>query len=149
MTLLKIIGCIILIFNVRISSLPTSPVASTITDNHVEQLLRATNTDTHNHPVASSITNNHLEEPSRTTTTDTHHQLPSQQPPNWHCLEGMTGSRRRAPPSSRPARRRRGVGVCHTLNRVNTVWLKQKLTLPCISRPEGENRSPARTCPPR
>jgi len=37
---------------------------------------------------------------------------------------GMMG--RRAPPSSRLARRRRGIGVCHTLNRANTVRLKQK-----------------------
>jgi hypothetical protein len=38
---------------------------------------------------------------------------------------GTTGSRSGAPPSSRLARRRRGVRGCHTLNRVNTVWLKQ------------------------
>ena len=37
----------------------------------------------------------------------------------------MTGSRGGAPPSSRPARRRRGLWGCHTLSRVNTVWSKQ------------------------
>jgi len=35
--------------------------------------------------------------------------------------KGTTGSRSGAPPSSRPARRRRGVRGCHTLSRVNTV----------------------------
>jgi hypothetical protein len=37
-----------------------------------------------------------------------------------------TGSRSGAWPSSRLARRQRWSGFCHTLNRVNTVWLKQK-----------------------
>jgi len=37
----------------------------------------------------------------------------------------MTGSRGGAPPSSRPARRQRGLRGCYTLSRVNTVWLKQ------------------------
>jgi len=31
------------------------------------------------------------------------------------------GSAWRAPPSSRLARRRRGIGLCHTLIRVNTI----------------------------
>ena len=35
--------------------------------------------------------------------------------------KGTTGSRSGAPPSSRPARRRRGLRGCHTLSRVNTV----------------------------
>ena len=35
--------------------------------------------------------------------------------------EGTTGSRSGAPPSSRPARGRRGLRGCHTLSRVNTV----------------------------
>jgi len=35
--------------------------------------------------------------------------------------KGTTGSRSGAPPSSRPARRRRGLRDCHTLSRVNTV----------------------------
>jgi hypothetical protein len=36
-------------------------------------------------------------------------------------MKGTTGSRSGAPPSSRPARRRRGLRGCHTLSRVNTV----------------------------
>jgi ribonuclease HI len=39
----------------------------------------------------------------------------------FFCKQGTTGSRSRAPPSSRPARRRRGFRGCHTLSRVNTV----------------------------
>jgi len=35
--------------------------------------------------------------------------------------KGTTGSRSGAPPSSRPARGRRGLRGCHTLSRVNTV----------------------------
>ena len=44
--------------------------------------------------------------------------------------EGTTGSRSGAPPSSLPARSWRGLGVCHTLSWVNTVWLKQNKTKP-------------------
>jgi len=40
--------------------------------------------------------------------------------------KGTTGSRSGAQPSSWPARRRRRLRECHTLSRVNTVWLKQK-----------------------
>jgi hypothetical protein len=43
-------------------------------------------------------------------------------------LLGTTGSRSGAPPSNRQARRRRGLRDCHTLSRVNTVWLKQTKT---------------------
>jgi hypothetical protein len=43
----------------------------------------------------------------------------------WAKLEGTTGRRSGASPSSRLARRRGGLGFCHTQNRVNTVWLKQ------------------------
>jgi len=44
-----------------------------------------------------------------------------------HLSMGTKGSGGGAPPSSRLARRRRGLlRSCHTLIRVNTVWLKQK-----------------------
>ena len=43
---------------------------------------------------------------------------------NFHLSAGMKGSRGGAPPSSRLARRRRGLfRSCHTLVRANTVWL--------------------------
>jgi len=44
---------------------------------------------------------------------------------------GTTGSRSGSPPSRRPARRRRGLRGCHTLSRVNTVWLKQNSRRNC------------------
>jgi len=40
---------------------------------------------------------------------------------SFFCQKGTTGSRSGAPPSSRPALRRRGLRGCHTLSRVNTV----------------------------
>jgi len=39
----------------------------------------------------------------------------------FFCQKGTTGSRSGAPPSSGPARGRRGLRGCHTLSRVNTV----------------------------
>jgi len=43
----------------------------------------------------------------------------------FFCQKGTLGSRSGALPCSWPAQRRRGLRGCHTLSRVNTVWLKQ------------------------